>query len=252
MLFKLLACNVFTREACLAIAGSPHVVDVEFFELGEHVNSAALRARLQAAIDATARSAKRYDAVLLLYGLCGNTAVGLEARGTPLVLPRAHDCCTILLGSRDRFRAHFEANPSRPFSCTGYLERGEYYLRTIDGDSRVYYGDAFAAYVEQYGEENAAYIWETMHPPHLAEAEREAVYIELPETAGLGHRERFAATVAQEGKTMLRLDGDLGLVRRLLDGAWDPAEFLIVQPGQRVGGVYDWTEVVRAVPAAPG
>ena len=30
MLLKLIACNVFTREACLVVAESPHVVDLEF------------------------------------------------------------------------------------------------------------------------------------------------------------------------------------------------------------------------------
>lgn len=250
MLFKLLACNVFMREACLAIARSPHVVDVEFFELGEHVNSTALRSRLQAAIDAAAASPKRYEAVLLLYGLCGNTVVGLEARGAPLVLPRAHDCCTVLLGARATFQEHFADNPSLPFSCAGYMERGEYYLRTIGEEgSRLYYGDQYAALVEQYGEENAKYVWETMHPPHLEQADRRAVFIAHPETAALGHAERFAAAAAAEGKTLVRLDGSLRLIHALLAGVWDPVEFLVVQPGQRITGVYDWTEIVRAVPA---
>ena len=60
--------------------------------------------------------------------------------------------------------------------------------------------------------------------------------------------DRFAAAAAAEGKTFVRLDGSLRLVHALLDGAWDPAEFLVVQPGQRIAGVYDWTEIVRAVP----
>ena len=47
MLLKLIACNVFTREACLAVSESPHVVDLEFTELGEHVHSDTLRALLQ-------------------------------------------------------------------------------------------------------------------------------------------------------------------------------------------------------------
>ena len=34
MLLKLIACNVFMREACLCIARSPHVIDVDFLELG--------------------------------------------------------------------------------------------------------------------------------------------------------------------------------------------------------------------------
>mgnify|MGYP001112206213 FL=1 len=134
MLLKLIACNVFMREACLCIARSPHVIDVDFFELGEHVQPTRLREALQAKIDEASNSAKNYDTILLLYGLCGNAAVGLRARNIRLVIPRAHDCCTILLGSKERFQEHFQANPSMPFSSVGYLERGSYYIRTDDGD----------------------------------------------------------------------------------------------------------------------
>ena len=251
MLLKLLACNVFMREACHCIATSPHVIDVEFLELGEHIHSASLRERLQTRIEAAESAAKRYDAILLLYGLCGNSAVGLVARRLPLVIPRAHDCCTILLGSRERFKELFADNPSMPFSSTGYLERGDYYLRVSEGDgsSQLQYGDAFAAYVEQYGEEDAKFIWDSLHPPHLEEATHKALFVDLPETAHLGHAERFRAKVEADGKEFVRVEGNMRLIRHLLDGEWDPAEFLIVPPGSKTVGIYDWSEVVRAGPA---
>ena len=51
MLLKLLACNVFTREACLAVAASPHTIDLEFTELGEHSSPSLLRERLHDFVD---------------------------------------------------------------------------------------------------------------------------------------------------------------------------------------------------------
>ncbi len=36
MYFKLIACDVFTREVCHCIARSPHTVDVGFTEKGAH------------------------------------------------------------------------------------------------------------------------------------------------------------------------------------------------------------------------
>ena len=246
MLLKLIACNVFMREACASIAQSPHVIDAEFTELGEHVHPDALRQTIQAKIDAAEKSAKRYDAILLLFGICGNATIGLDAAATRLVIPRAHDCCTILLGSRERFQELFGDAPSTPFSSAGSMERGEYYLRTDDGESRIHYGDAYAAYVEQYGEENAKYIWETLHPPLPDDAHRKAVFIDLAETAHLGYAQRFRQACEQEGKECVTFDGSIRLIRSLIMGQWPPEEFLVVEPGRMIRGVYDFVEVVKA------
>jgi hypothetical protein len=244
MLLKLICCNVFQREACLAIAYSPHTIDPEFLELGEHAQPDRLRQTIQARIDAVEQQAKTYDAVLLLYGLCGNAGIGLHARSTRLVIPRAHDCCTILLGSRERFRQHFEHNLSAPFSSVGYLERGDYFLRTDLGDGQIHYGDQYAALVEQYGEDNAKYIWESLHPEGLEPSGTDAVFIEIPETACLGGGDEFRAKVEAEGKQYRSLEGDIRLIRGLIDGDWNPDEFLIVESGQQTAGVYDWQEVI--------
>ncbi len=242
--YKLIACNVFMREACRVIAESENVIDPEFTEVGEHVHSDQLRASLQARIDAASDSSHAYDAILLAYGLCGNSTVGLTARSVPLVIPRAHDCCTILLGSREAYRRHFGDQPSQPFSSAGYMDRGEYYIRREAQGVRLHYGDAYAELVAQYGEDNAAYIWETMHPPVPPEIEQRAVFIDIPETAHLEHAETFAAQAGSEGKTCVRLTGDLRLLRQLLQGAWNPEEFLIVPPGQRTVGRYDLDTVI--------
>ncbi len=246
MLFKLIACNVFLREAYGCIAQSPHIIDAEFTEVGEHVHSATLRASLQARIDAADDNARNYDAILLLYGLCGNATAGLQARTKRVIIPRAHDCCAILLGSRERFREHFSDDPSTPFGSAGYLERGNYFMRVEGGDCTLLYGDAYASYVEQYGEEAARYIWDSLHPPAATSAPARAVFIDLPQTAHLGHAQTFRAQAEAEGKAYVHLDGDIRLIRALMWGEWNPEEFLIVEPGQRIAGVYDWNEIMRA------
>ncbi len=251
MLLKLICCNVFLREACLVIAHSPHIVDPEFFELGEHVRPQKLRTALQERIDATEQSAKQYDAILLLYGLCGNATVGLQARKTRLVLPRAHDCCTILLGSKERFQQHFGDNPSRPFGSIGYLERGDYFLRTECGDNQIAYGDPFAALVEKYGEDNARYIWEQMHPAGLEPEHNQVAFIEISETAHLGAAKLFQQKAVAEGKECLSVEGNLQLIRSLLNGDWPAEDFLVVEPGQQTTGIYDGEEIIGAEPGPP-
>ena len=246
---KLIACNVFQREACLCLADTPHLVDVEFLELGEHARSGVLREKLQARIAAADAAPTPYDAVLLLYGLCGNATAGLRAGRTPLVLPRAHDCATLLLGSREAFKTHFSGNPSRPFGSVGYLERGDYFLRAADGNSALIVGDnAYAAYVEQYGEEDAKFIWDSMHP---TSEDHTAVFIDIPETAALGAADTFRHKAEAEGKTFVRLAGNLRFIRKLIHGQWDAADFLTVNPGETITGIYDWDEIVRAKQNTP-
>lgn len=247
MNFRLIACNVFQREACACMAHSPHVVDVDFMELGEHARPDNLRTLLQARIDAAAEGARRYDAILLLFGLCGNAGVGLAARQTQLVLPRAHDCATILLGSRAAFKTHFGDNPSQGFSSNGYLDRGEYFLRKPDEGGWLVAGDdAYAELVKQYGEENARYVWDAMHPAHPGDDR--AVFIRVPGIDDEKHAMRFRVQAEAAGKRCDELAGNMRLISALLEGRWDPEEFLIVPPGHQTAGVYDWDEVVRAKP----
>ena len=99
MRLKLIACNVLLRQICRLVSESSHVFDLEFTEYDAHDQSDILRQDLQTKIDTC--MGKNYDAILLGYGLCGNSCVGISARDTQVVIPRAHDCCTIFLGSKE-------------------------------------------------------------------------------------------------------------------------------------------------------
>ena len=250
MVLKLIACEVFYREACMSVATSPHRVDVEFTEKGAHNDSAKLRALLQQKIDAAEAVPQPWDAILLGFGICGNSTVGLAARKTRLVIPRAHDCCTIFLGSREKFREYFKDNPSLPFSSAGYMERGGPSIHDASASIIPGLGDKYEEYVTQYGEENAKYIMEslTASVSHAVDGQADIrwVFIDVPELAHLGFAEKCRIEAEATGRKFVLLPGDMRLVRGLVHGQWDPKEFLVVEPGQRIGAVYDWDEVVRA------
>jgi len=243
MRLKLLCCNVFQREACHCLVRTPHVVDVEFVPLGEHARPDMLRASLQALIDRDDASDPAYAAILLLFGLCGNATVGLRAGRTPLVMPRAHDCATVLLGSRAAFRKHFADNPSQPFGSIGYFERGNDYMLKRPPDGSVERDPAYMEYVKLYGEENARYIWDELHPPHMG---RRAVFIAVPETADPGLVEKFRGQALAAGQEYVQLTGSLRLIDALISGKWPTDDFLTVPPGQQIAGVYDWDIVAQA------
>ena len=250
--YKLISCNVFLREISVAIALSPNLIDAEFLELGLHETPEILRAKLQERIDAADLESRRaaaspaggaYDAIVLGYGLCGNGTQGLCARSLPIVLARAHDCCTILLGSRAAFLERFGGNLSASWSSAGYIERGSTYFRASEVGRASGRGLEFAELVASYGEENARYVWDTLHPEL---DEKELRFIEMPETAGLGYAAQMRDQAEREGKDFVLLQGSSRLLRALLTGGWDDEEFLVVPPGRRIVALYDHERVLCA------
>ena len=128
------------------------------------------------------------------------------------------------------------------------MERGEYFLRTDDGVPKVESGDAYAQLVEQFGEEDAKYVWETMHPPALDHGTGRAVFIDIPETTPRELVETFKQKATEAGKECVHMQGSLRLIQNLIDGRWDAADFLTIPPAHKTTGVYDWNEIVRATP----
>ena len=249
MVFKLIACNVFFREVCSTAAVSPHVFDLEFTEKGDHEKPELLRAMLQEKIDAVDSCGKSYDAVLFAFGLCGNALAGISSRTTRLVIPRAHDCCTVFLGSKKRFEQYFRDNPSRPFSSAGYRERGDGHTRNSEAYKMLGLNKTYEEYVALYGEENARYIMETLTPAKETGKENELFFIDMPETSFLGFAEKCRKEAEEAGKTFVCVEGDKRLVTGLLNPAkdgWDSKEYLVLEPGEKSLAVYDWDEIIRA------
>ncbi len=123
MRLLLLGCGLLLRELSDAIVRSPHLVDARFLPAGLHDTGAkSMRQRLQQEIDSP--EASDYDAIVLGYGLCGMGTAGLKARGVRLVVPRAHDCITLLMGSREKYSEYFNANNGVYFRSVGWMERG--------------------------------------------------------------------------------------------------------------------------------
>jgi hypothetical protein len=159
MRLKLISCEVLFREMCHACAHSPHQVDLEFLPKGLHdLGGKPMAAKIQEAVDRTPEGA--YEAILLGYALCGNGLDGLQARHTPLVLPRAHDCIALLMGSHERYQAYFERNPGTYYRSTGWLERGKG-LQQLTHNT-MGFDESLEAMIGKYGEDNGRYLFEEM------------------------------------------------------------------------------------------
>ena len=247
MEFKLIGCDVLTREVCYCIARCPHAVSPVFLPKGEHNVPERLRERLQAEVDAVAAGEVAYDAVLLGYGLCGNATLGLTARTCPLVIPRAHDCTTLFLGSKAAFIEHFGDNPSQCWASVGYSERGDSILSDASTREHLAGAGSYEALAEQYGEENARYLMDALSTQH---GSNEIVLLDVPETRVPEVLERIRREAEATGLQVRTLTGSIRLIEKLLSGDWPSGEFLVVPPGQRVAGVYDMDQVITAEPAS--
>lgn len=238
MKLQIIACPVLLPEIkCCAVA---HELDVVTVPLYRHCSAPIMRGWLQEAIDAAETATPRYDAVLLGCGLCGNATAGLCARGTPLVIPRAHDCCTLLLGSQARYKELFANEPGHFYSSAGHV-------RLPDHQAHFPFatGEDMSILANDFGLDNAAYLSDYQRE-RRAQLPNCVYYIDIPE---LPDEEAFALCqkdAERRGRSVRRLPGSLAFIRKLLAGEWDDDTFLVVLPGQRTEGVYDGAEIIRA------
>ena len=231
-----LACEVLARPLYLSAARSAHIVDIQLIQRGLHNQPANLRSVLQAAVDAA--SQKAYDYIALGYGLCGQATAGLVARNLPLVIPKAHDCITLFLGSRARYQEQFDQFPGTYWYAQDYIERddGSGASLALGSGLDTNADQIYAEYVEKYGQDNADYLMEVMGA--WKQHYQRAAYIDLGVGNGSAVEAKAQEQAARRGWSFDRVAGDMVLLRRLLEGEWEK-DFLILQPGQKLVMTYD-------------
>jgi hypothetical protein len=232
--YLLLTCSVLARESYLCAARSRNIIEIRLLDQNLHdLGAEKMSARIQEALDAADPS--RFKAVLLGYGLCNNGIVGLHS-ALPLVVPRAHDCITLLLGSKARYSDYFNRNPGTIYESVGWIEA----IRHRPDNPRTsllrYDQKMYQEFVEKYGADNADYLMEELgglsHYSHLA-------YIDMPVGQSAEHSETAADLAREHNWTFDRIPGNVGLLQKLVDGEWTPEDFLIVQPGQSIAPSYN-------------
>jgi len=248
MRLKMLSCEVLARQIYYVAAFSPHVIDIDLVDKGLHTEPDRLREELQRRLDAV--PAGRYEAILLGYGLCSNSLAGLTCAHTPMVLPRAHDCITLYLGSAERYACEFRATPGTYWYTPDYMERNVSAGRwvalgasTTDADMDQVYRE----YVDKYGQENADYLMEVMGA--WQEHYSRAAYIETQEIALPDYTADVRAEAERRGWKFDKLAGSLVILRDLLEGRWDDERFLRIPPGQTIVPSYDARIVSAQLPA---
>jgi hypothetical protein len=155
------------------------------------------------------------------------------------VLPRAHDCITLFLGSKERYLDYFHKNPGVYFKTTGWIERGEGLQQHGDDSIAKQSGmtQTYEEMVEKYGEDNAKFLYDQLC--NMTRNYAKLTYIAM----GIEPDDRFERQSREQaeerGWEFEKLDGDLSLVQSLVNGPWDEERFLVVPPGKKIEVSYD-------------
>ena len=131
--FAYIGCSVLSKEISQLLLETDAVVDLRFLPAGLHEQPQVLNRLVRAELEQVEKIAAagagslwktgNYDAVLIGFGLCNQAVIGLQAKRFPLVIPRAHDCIQLLLGSKERYLRCSLNNPDNYWYSAGWIER---------------------------------------------------------------------------------------------------------------------------------
>jgi len=207
----IVACQTIRDEVNLAIAETGVNYPVLWIEYGLHNFPDRLGHKIQEEIN----KIENVKTILLAFGNCGNSLLGIKSPQAQLIIPRVDDCITLLLGSYER-RQNLYKEIGTYFLTKGWLENEQNLL------------SEYERCVKGYGKDKALRVMKMMlnNYHRLMVIDTQAYQFEgiLIKTKG------FADAL---GLSHEKIDGSLRFLKKLLLGPWDE-EFAIIPPGQEV------------------
>jgi hypothetical protein len=239
MRLRAIICEVFTREMEDTLPRCPHQVDLEIVTMGLHDLGASMTPLLQERIDAADTSG--YDAIVLGYALCGRGTDGLHAGRTRLVLPRAHDCIGVLMGSRQKHQAYFENHPGVYYRSRGWIEfqKPGQKLQPAWAAGRGQLGErrTLEELIAQYGEDNGKFLFEQFTAYRRKYSG--LTYISTGLSGEEDSREKARKEARREGWAFEEVNGSRRLLEQLVNGEWSAEDFLLLPPGATVRAAFN-------------
>jgi len=208
---KLIGCDSTRNEVCSL--GIPETMDYEFLDFNYHGNPDLLQKRLQEIID----QSQDYDLIITTYSRCSNVVVGLFSQRVPLLLPKTHDCISLLLGSNERQLKLLKENPGTYYFSRGWLDHG-----------RTPYAE-YLEYVDRFGQEKAADLIKMLYGSY-----NKAVLIVTLGTQDIKkYRDEVHKIADFFNWEVDEEEGDLHLLTVVLNGSAGP-DTVYVEPGRTI------------------
>jgi hypothetical protein len=237
MRLKLIACEILFREINFVVSCSPHEIDVEFLPKGLHdLGKDGMFGNLFDALSKV--EIENYDAVLLGYGLCNGGVVGLKAEKIPIVIPRAHDCITLFMGDRRKYADYFFSNEGVYFQTTGWIERGGELTQKSPDSIATKLGINLTKneLIKKYGIEKAEYLYKKLSGlKHY----QKITFIETGVEPDKSFENFTISDAKKKNLKYEKIQGDLSLLKKLVNADWNDNEFLIIKPDQKIYFSYD-------------
>lgn len=238
--YKVIACKIMQRELAHVLASCPNALDFTFLRQDLHDTPRLLTKALQEEIDRVEEKCCPYtnrelnfglDAILLGYGLCSNALVGLKSRRLPLVIPRAHDCTALFMGSKEKYQSYFNKVKGTFFYTLGWLELGAAPEASSLERKRIEYMDKFQ------DEDTVDYLMEM--EKEMLKNYNSITYITWPGIESGWGIEQAKQVTAKKNWSLHQYKGDDSLLLNFVNGNWPEEDFLILQPGEELLPSYD-------------
>ncbi len=205
------ACNTLRDEIKKVVTNISAKIPIIWVDSGLHDFPEKLNNVMQNQIDRI----ENVDNIILLFGRCGNSIVGLKSQSARIIIPRVDDCISMFLGGDEKKKELERKSPAYYFT-RGYLEN----------ENNVW--TEYMYCVQKYGSEKAKTMFLRLFKNYekLRVIDTGAYEVEkiLNKTNNIAYEFNLKPEV---------IEGSLIYIIKAFQEKWDE-DFIIIEPGKRI------------------
>ena len=209
-----IACEVMRKELEF-FAKEETNIEFRFMEQGLHNTPKQMPALIQEQVDQVQDYASQ---IILGYGFCSNGAVGVSAPKQPLILPKAHDCIALFMGSRNVYSSYFKENTGTYYLTSGWIDCEGHPLGFLENK-----------YVPKMGREKAEWGIKMEMKDYNS-----LLFIDNQILDVKAQKEEAKANAHYFDLEYKELLAKTDLLKKIAIGPYDAEDFFIFQPGETI------------------